>query len=226
MTKIFIATPAYSNKVNTQYAISLAETCLALSKNNISYQLCIHASGSLLCAERNRLVEAFWKSDATHLLCIDADLGWPAEAVLKLIEADEDFVCGLYPARGEKTFIFRPKTNENGSLKVYEEKNLLEMDYVPGGFLLLKRSAIQKMREANPDLYFEPKHEKMKDHAGYYFFRTEVWDGEFWGEDYVFCRVARDSGIKIYADPKIEFDHDGNRGMLLQVLTNEKPSNQ
>lgn len=223
MTKIFIATPAYDNKVNTQYAISLVNTCLELSKHKIDFELRVHVSGSLLCAERNRLVEAFWKSDCTHMLCIDADLGWPAESLIKMLEADEEFICGLYPARKEKTFIFRPVTAENGSLVVEEKKGLLEMLYVPAGFLLLKRCAIEKMREANPDLFFQPKHEKCKDESGYYFFRTEVWEGEFWGEDYVFCRVARNSGIKIYADPRIEFDHDGNRGMLMSILTNEKP---
>ena len=226
MTKIFIATPAYDGKVNVSYAVSLYNTCLELVSNDISFQTQINTSGSLLCAERNRLVEAFWKSDCTHMLCIDADLGWPKEAVLKMIEADEEFVAGIYPSRKEPVFIFRPKVNENGSIVVNVEKQLLEMDYIPGGFMLLKRSAIEKMRNANPDLFFEPKHEKCKDQKGYYFFRTELFEGEFWGEDYVFCRVARNSGVRIFVDPKIEFDHDGSRGMLLNVLTNERPKDQ
>lgn len=214
---IFVVTPAYSGKVNIQYAISLMETRALLSANNIIMTNRIAASGSLLVAERNRLIQNFWDSGATHMLCIDSDLGWPAQAVLAMLQADKDFIAGLYPARGgDKQFIFRPVENADGSL--VNEKHLFKMLYIPAGFMLIKREVIAKMREKFPELYYEPKDPRNKAEKAYCFFDTEVYEGEFWGEDYTFCRRAREAGFDIWIDPLIQFDHDGTIGSFQEVL--------
>lgn len=219
--KIMIATPAYSGKVDIPYAISLAETTVALRMRGVDVVPMITASGSLLVAERNRLVQAFWESDCTHMLCIDGDLGWPVQAVLALLDAKKEFVAGVYPARGaEKTFLFRPEYREDGGIET--DKHLLKMQYIPAGFMLITRSAIEKMREAHPDLYYEPKDARNNPDPGYCFFNTEVWEGEFWGEDFVFCRKARSAGVDIWVDPLIQFNHAGTIGMLLDVLTTDR----
>lgn len=217
--KLMIATPAYSGKVDIPYALSLANTMHLLQMHQIEVQPLITASGSLLVAERNRIIEAFWNSDCTHILCIDGDLGWPAQAVLAMLESKKEFVAGVYPARGtEKTFLFRPELNPNGT--IVNDKHLLKMQYIPAGFMLLTRSAIEKMRNAHVDLYFEPKDKSnLNPQAGYCFFNTEVWQGEFWGEDFVFCRKAREAGVDIWVDPLIQFDHAGTLGMLMESLT-------
>jgi hypothetical protein len=220
MTKIFIATPAYSGTVHVPYAISLSETVCYLAQAGINTLIRINTAGSLLVAERNRLIKAFLETDCTHMLFIDGDLGWPAQAVKALIEHDEDFVAGVYPSRKENIFMFRPILNEDQSI-AKSEKNLLGMEYIPAGFMLLKRHVLEKVIEMNPDLYFKPKDPNAPD--GHALFNTEVFEGEFWGEDYVFCRRARECGFKIYVDPLIEFDHAGIRGILLNALTDKKP---
>ena len=217
--KVMIATPAYSGKVDIPYALSLAETMHLLRLHQIEVQPLITASGSLLVAERNRIVQAFWESDCTHLLCIDGDLGWPPQAVLAMLEAKKEFVAGVYPARGEKgVFLFRPVLNEDGT--IVRDKHLLQMQYIPAGFMLIAKSAIEKMRDTHPDLYYEPKVKGPSNPMpGYCFFNTEVWEGEFWGEDFVFCRKAREAGVEIWVDPLIQFDHAGTVGMLYEALT-------
>lgn len=221
---VFIATPAFSGKVNVQYAISLADTKVLLESNGIQVSTRISASGSLLVAERNRLLEAFWQSDATHILCIDSDLGWPPLAVTAMLDADKEIIAGLYPARGKsKEFIFRPETNkDNGS--IVNEKHLLKMEYIPAGFMLIKREAIAKMRDKFPELHYKPKDPASKAESTYCLFNTEVWNGEFWGEDYIFCRNATQAGIDIWVDPFIQFDHDGTIGMFHEVLTQKNPN--
>lgn len=220
--KIFIATPAFDGKTHVQYTIALAETCMLLATNGIEYKISVNCSGSLLIAERNRLNKAFLESDCTHMLCIDSDLGWPPVAVLKMLQHEVDFVAGLYPARGEKTFLFRGCHNEDGALQS-NGKGLLKMQYIPAGFMLIKRCVLEKMTEHFSHLYFQPKSEKLKDEWGHCLFETEVKDGEFWGEDYVFCRRVRECGFDIWIDPLIQFDHAGNIGMFAEMLTQEKP---
>lgn len=222
--KLFLATPAFDGKVHVQYAIALAETAALCAKNHVLLEYRIVTSGSLLCAERNRLIEAFRQSDCTHMLCIDSDLGWPPQAVFEMLKKNIDFVAGVYPARGEKSFLFRPCTNEDGSVVVDKEKGLLKMNYIPAGFMLISRDAIQRIIDTHPETQFTPKDPSQI--AGHALFNTEVWNGEFWGEDYIFCRRAAEAGIDIWVDPVIQFDHAGNIGMLAQVLTDKPPEQQ
>lgn len=219
MIKLLIATPAYSGKVDANYAISLAETCSYLTSKGISIEMFVPTSGSLLAAERNRILRRFVKSDCTHILCIDADLAWPAIAVEAMLKHNVDFVGGCYPARLDKTFLFRPAHNPDGSL-VTNGISLLKMEYIPAGFMLIRRAVVEKMNEVHSERYFKPKQGPGDD--GYALFNTEVYDGEFWGEDYLFCRLVREAGFDIWVDPMIQFNHAGQIGMLAEALTGDK----
>ncbi len=224
MKKVMIATPAYDGRVHVPYAISLSETTMLLLNNGVQVAYNITTSGSLLVAERNRILKLFMQSDATHLLCVDSDLGWVPQFVLKMLLADKEFIAGVYPGRDGKSFTFRTFNNDNSS--IVEENGLLKMQYIPAGFMLMTRSVIEKLMKKFPELYFEPKHESMKKENGWLFFNTELWDGEFWGEDYVFCRKAREAGVDIWVDPLIQFDHAGVKGKLLDVLTDKPEQKQ
>jgi hypothetical protein len=216
---IFIATPAFNNKVNVQYALSLLNLNIALNINGVVVTNYVSNSGSLLVAERNKLIEEFYRSDATHILCIDSDLGFPAEAVVSMLAQDKEFICGIYPARAEDErieFLVRPKFSETNGL--ISDRHLLLAEYVPAGFMLISRGAIEKMRNKFPELYYQPKAEDKKEEHAYMFFNTEVHEGEFWGEDFVFCRRAREAGIDIWVDPLIQFDHNGKLGMFIEYL--------
>ena len=228
MTKIFIATPAFDGKTHVPYAIALAETVLHLSKFGIQCQFAINCSGSLLVAERNRLMKQFISSDCTHILCVDSDLGWSPLAVKALLDHGKDFVAGVYPSRRDNIFTFRPVYREDQSLikEVSNNAPLFQMNFIPAGFMLIRRNVIEKLIADNPKLYFEPKHPDLKHESGHYLFSTELRDGEFWGEDYVFCQHVRDSGFEIWVDPLIEFDHAGVRGCLTSVLTDQPPDKQ
>jgi hypothetical protein len=226
MTKIFIATPAFDGKVNVSYACALADTRLYLAVNSIETVIRIHTSGSLLVRERNDLVKAFLESDCTHMLCIDSDIAWNPPDIKKLIDHKEDFVGALYPARGpDKCFLFRGVYGENKKMDV-SEKGLLEMEYIPAGFMLIKRIVFESIILQRPDLYYEPKAEELKHTKGHLFFGIELWDGEFWGEDYVFCRNARKAGFRIWIDPMIQLDHAGQKAAFIECLTEKPPSEQ
>jgi hypothetical protein len=221
MKSIFIATPAFDGRVHIPYALSLSDTIFALKTNGYNVKPYITASGSLLVAERNRAVQAFWDSGCDYMFCIDSDLGWPAQAVLAMLNQDKEFICGVYPVRGSggKDFTYRPVSNDGAT--VVTENHLVKMLYVPAGFMIIKRSVIEKMRNKFPELYYCPKDPRNKELPGYCFFNTEVWEGEFWGEDYTFCRRAREVGVDIWCDPLIEFDHAGDRGIMLSTLRNK-----
>lgn len=219
---VFIATPAYDGKVFVQYAMSLLDTQKVLEMNGYETIVRVPVGSSLLVADRNRLVELFWQSGADYMLCIDNDIGFDARVLLKMLDSKKDFVAGVYPSRDNSGFNFRPVTEEDGRIVMCPETKLLKMQYIPAGFMLISRNVIETMRETYPELWYSPKDPRSQKESAFCFFDTEVWEGEFWGEDYVFCRRARQAGFDIWVDPLIEFDHAGVRGALIQALTDDK----
>jgi hypothetical protein len=226
MKKLFIGTPAYEGKVYVQYAMSLLDTCELLKSMFIEPVVRVPVSGSLLVADRNRLIQMFWESEAEYMLCIDNDLGWNPHSVVRLLNSGKDFCAGVYPTRNGAGFTFRPETEEDGRIVMCPDTKLLKMQYIPAGFMLFSRKVIETMRNKYPELYYTPKDKSSKTESAFCFFDTEVWEGEFWGEDYVFCRRVRDAGFDIWVDPLIEFNHAGVHGSLIQSLTTDKSKAQ
>jgi hypothetical protein len=224
--QIFIATPAYDGKVHVQYAMSLLDTYALLLSHGYQPIIRVPTCGSLLVADRNRLLQMFWDSGAEYLLCIDSDLGWNPLDVIRLIQADKEFAGGVYPSRDGAGFNFRPEVHEDGRIKICEQTKLLKVQYIPAGFMLIRRSVIKKLRDKYPELYYSPKDPASGTESSYCFFDTEVWDGEFWGEDYVFCRRVRRAGVDIWVDPLMYFDHAGKKGALMEILTTDRTKSQ
>ena len=222
---VFISTPAYEGKLHVQYAMSLLDTNDILKMTGNEVVVRIPVGSSLLVADRNRILQLFWETKSDYLLCVDSDLGWDPTVVLRFLEifekSDKEFIAGVYPSRDNSGFTFRPELEDDGRISMDKETGLLKMQYVPAGFMMMKRSVIEKLQKKYPELYYTPKDPRSKNDTGYCFFNTEVWEGEFWGEDYVFCRRVRDAGIDIWVDPTIEFNHAGVVGSLMQVLTND-----
>jgi hypothetical protein len=226
MKKIFIGTPAYEGKVLVQYAMSLLDLCKILELHGFEPIVRIPTCGSLLVADRNRLVEMFWQSGADYMLCIDNDLGFDPRVVLRMIQSRKDFVAGVYPSRDGLGFTFRPALEEDGRIVMCPETKLLKMEYIPAGFMLISRHMIETMRDKYPELWYSPKDPRSLKESAFCFFDTEVYEGEFWGEDYVFCRRARNAGFDIWVDPLIQFDHAGVKGAFIEVLSDKPQSEQ
>lgn len=216
-----IATPCHHGKVDNVYTLSLVDTCKALDKEKIDYELLLPTTGSILSKERNDIIEAFYRSDCTHLLTIDSDIGWKGRDVVTLLNHDKDIVCGVYPARTNTTldniYIFVPDANEEDDTIIVVD-GLLKMKNVPAGFMLISRNAIETMREKLPELRYENKSKIANFDSGYAFYNTELVDGSYWGEDFIFCRNAEKAGINIWCDPTLVLNHAGRVGSFLDYL--------
>lgn len=220
--KLMIVSPCHGGKVENLFVDSLIKTCKILTESNIDHEVFLPTTGSILSKERNELLQYFMESDCTHVLCVDSDLAWTPESVLNMINHDREFIAGVYPARtnnGTKQYIFNPELNPNGSLKC--EDSLLKMLHVPAGFMLIKREVIEKLRTYYPELKYKNDNGIRNVDEAYAFFNTELIDGHFWGEDFIFCRRVIDAGIEIWCEPKIHFVHAGIPGGIYEILTNK-----
>ena len=103
MQSVFVATPTYDEWVCMEYAADLAVTAFCLSKANIGMMHAIAPGNPFLDMARNQLVDRFLETDCTDLLFIDADVGWDAETVTRVLSYPQEVVGGLVPKRDAKT---------------------------------------------------------------------------------------------------------------------------
>jgi len=184
---LFIATPCYGGVVQEQYMRSVCDLQRLLDKLNISFDFHTISNESLVTRARNSLIAKFiGDKKASHLIFIDADIGFNPKSVLRLLALNEDVVGGCYPKKNVnwekvKTVLKdRPETNiddlhpqgldyvvnivaeENrGQKEVPIRDGFVKVMNIGTGFLMIKKKAIRKMIEKYPnDTY-------MNDISGY-----------------------------------------------------------
>lgn len=220
---IFVATPVHSD-VSIHYCQALLEFqqyCFA-HKVRAQFQL---MKSSLVTQGRNLCVGAFMESNMTHMLFVDSDIDFQASSIFKMIAADHEVTAVPYPLKSmqwEKLYE-KIKNNEITSIKelstrgytypmkVENEKDInvkngmMEVSHVPTGCLLIKRSVIEKMIKAYPQLRIDQptiiNGETVDKEFIYNFFDTwfDEENHKYYGEDFAFCKRWTDIGGKCYA---------------------------
>ena len=98
---LVVATPCFGGQVSSIYASSIFELQRAIrSKSNIDLKVLMRDGDALITRARANLMTLFLDDPAaTHLLFVDADIGFTPEQVFRLIESGADVVAGLYPIK-------------------------------------------------------------------------------------------------------------------------------
>ena len=74
--KLYIATPMYGGMCHGLYTKSLMDTTAVLMNHGIQSQIYYLFNESLITRARNYCVDEFMRSDYTHLMFIDSDIGF------------------------------------------------------------------------------------------------------------------------------------------------------
>jgi len=97
---LVILTPCYGGLAHVNYMICLINTLNFLKQFNINTTVEFCKNDSLITRARNNLIaKALTNQETTHVLFIDADIGWNPVEVVKLLIADKDIVGGVYPLK-------------------------------------------------------------------------------------------------------------------------------
>jgi hypothetical protein len=206
--KLMIAIPAYDNKLNIDSAFALSNLAVQVQSLGVKLYL-THLSGcSLITKARNCLVADFLKSDADTLLFVDADVVVTADAVLRLLalSLDKDITAGIYPRRGmDRKFFLDYYLDENGGLE-FDKNGLMRVKRIGTGFMMIQRHVIETMIAKHPEWAYNNNVDNRTDHA---IFDLKIVDGEYYGEDYLFCDRAAEDGFTVFLDPSISLPHVG-----------------
>ncbi len=207
--KLMVCVPAYDSKLNIDSAFALAN--LAVKAGNLGVKLYLtHISGcSLITKARNGLVADFLESDADSMLFIDADVVVNADAILRLfaLSLDKDITAGIYPRRGsDRKFFLDYHLDDKGALE-FDANGLLRISRIGTGFMMIQRHVLETMIAKHPEWAYDNNVTNRTEHA---IFDLAIVNGEYYGEDYLFCDRAAADGFTVFLDPSISLPHVGS----------------
>ncbi len=227
---LFVATPCYGGMVSQRYMIS-AIGLLRLGEQ-LGFRVTIDLLGyeSLITRGRNLLVSRCLDDySATHLMFIDADIGFDPAQVARMLAFDQDVVAGMYPLKlldwnsgmhravaGEavETAPLRYVGAPCEGAEAASHDGFVSGTYAGTGFMLIKRGVLEAMMAAYPHLRYAASHvaaqPSLSPHQ-YALFdcMIEPETGVYLSEDYTFCRRWRDIGGKIWLDTRGALIHIG-----------------
>lgn len=236
---VMIATPCYGGLIHEPYLRGLTSLVAQLSGSGTPINLATVVNESLITRARNELVKHFMMTECSHLIFIDADIGFTPEDVMQLVRHNKDIVVGAYPLKGirwsnidtapeiknseearrlttEYVVNFQFASDEDlqaGRLEVVE--GLIEVKDAGTGFMCIKRNVIERMIKEMPELKYEKEARFLMndkdDGVRWAIFDSEIdkEDSRYLSEDYLFCRRWQRMGGKVWLDPTITLTHMG-----------------
>ena len=239
---LVVATPCFGGNVTSLYAISLLGLQQACAQLGIEISFRLIGGDSLITRARNLAVQQFLATPtATHLLFIDADIGFAAEQALALLAADKD-VCGaIYPLK--RLDWERIRTHAQAGVADLQSStlnyvvDLLDPSEMPPteeffrvrsvgtGFMMIKRAVFTRMAEHYPETRFRNTHlglniDSAHSEANAFFDCVIDPDsGAYLSEDYTFCKRWRDIGGEIWARADSRLTHIGTNSFEGNLAT-------
>ena len=245
--------PCYDRSLTEPFFMSFMKTVMYLKEINCKFAVST-ITDSLINRARNNLVAKFMANPQfTHLIFLDVDLAFRPEDIVKLLWHDKEIITGSYPikdinwdkvvenvgkdvpakelAKKSTRFVVNPVRAGNNTIET--DNGAIAVHDAGTGFMCIKRSVIEKLIEAYPELKFNDDTGSMSDEEKnwtYAFFNSYVDDdGRFVSEDYGFCRYWQKLEGKVWVDPAIEIQHLGRfnyEGNMMDYLISisQKPA--
>ena len=218
--KILFATPCYGGLINSRTALNYIEVVKELDKRKIKHDIKFLVNSSLVTKGRNILTAHMLEDKSfTHLMFIDADMGFHTSTFFKLLDLDKHVVGCPYPAKlinwgkmyknidniKSPNDLIKNSVNHVGyPLPIENLKNnkCEKTDFLGTGFMLIKREVFIEMMDNEPKKFYKPDYPttafRFKNKKHYAFFENGIVDGNYRGEDYHFCEKWRKMGGNIW----------------------------
>lgn len=207
-TRVHICMPCYGGMLTESCFMSYIKWANTARQLGIDWTMETMTNESLISRARNTLTAKFLSNpDSTHLMFIDADIGWEPWHLLVMLNRDVDVIGGLYPMKSLPV-----KWCVNGFDGAEEGPDgLQEVTKTGTGFLLMKRGVFEKLnahpavKPFNSDIGLPPElNVYMKT-----YFDTAVRENRYYSEDWTFCENWRDLGGRIWVDKRVLLKHTG-----------------
>jgi hypothetical protein len=84
--RLFVGCPMYDGRCHAEFAFALCQLSALCTQLGVPLQIFFASGEALVMKARNAIADQFLRSDATHLMLIDADIGFQALDVMALLE--------------------------------------------------------------------------------------------------------------------------------------------
>lgn len=206
--RLFVATPMYGGQCSGMFTKSTNDLAIACARHGVELRFYYLFNESLITRARNYCVDEFLRSNCTHMMFIDSDIGFNYKDVLTLLHlCDEDtnygVMTGPYPKKTiswEKVksavnqgfadenpfslenfvgdYVFNP-ADDITEFRIDEPVRVREAGT---GFMMIDRKTFAKYSAAYPELSYLPDH-----------VRTEHFDGSREITAFFDCKIDPDS---------------------------------
>jgi hypothetical protein len=207
-TRVHICMPCYGGMLTESTFMSYIKWSNTARQLGLDWTMETMTNESLISRARNTLTAKFLHNkDSTHLMFIDADIGWEPWHLLVLLNRDVDVIGGLYPMKSLPV-----KWCVNGFEGAEEGADgLQEVSKTGTGFLLIKRAVFEKLNEhpaTKPFMNDIGLPVELNPYMKTYF-DTAVRENRYYSEDWTFCENWRDLGGKVWVDKRVLLKHTG-----------------
>ena len=207
-TRVHICMPCYGGMLTESTFMSYIKWSNTCRQLGIDWTMETMTNESLISRARNTLVAKFLNNpESTHLMFVDADIGWEPWHLLVMLNRDVDVIGGLYPM---KTLPVKWVVNGFDGAETGDD-GLQEVSKTGTGFMLVKRHVFDKLnahpavKPFNNDIGLPKELDK---HLRTYY-DTAVRENRYYSEDWTFCENWRDLGGKIWVDKRVLLRHTG-----------------
>jgi len=150
MTKILCFVPAFGQNISATTFLTTHALQQVFASKNISGGISTLSFPDI--AELRAMALTIWydtMKDSTHILFIDADMGFPPEMVIDMLLLDEPIVGAVYRQRCEN---ISWAGSGSGTPTTERKGNFMLVEGIGFGVTLIRRDAIDKMVKAYPEL--------------------------------------------------------------------------
>ena len=215
--RLMVATPMYGGACAGLFAKSIADLAALCTQYGVSLQMYFLFNESLVTRARNYCCDEFMRSEATHMMFIDSDIGFNPQDVIALLaladnDSEYDVIGGPYPKKcisWEKIkhavdkgvadkdpgvlekyvgdYVFNPK-NGQANIPLNEPVEVLE---IGTGFMMIRKNTGSRKIMQFFQAEIDPKSER------------------YLSEDYWFCQKIQELNMKTWFCPWMQMSHVG-----------------
>ena len=208
-TRVHICMPCYGGMLTESTFMSYIKWSNTCRQLGIDWTMETMTNESLISRARNTLTAKFLHNkESTHLMFIDADIGWEPWHLLVMLNAQKDVIGGLYPM---KSLPVKWCVNGFDGAEISEDGTLQEVSKTGTGFMLIKRDVFEKLNAhpaTKPFINDIGLPAELNPHMKTYF-DTAVRENRYYSEDWTFCENWRDIGGKVWVDKRVLLRHTG-----------------
>jgi hypothetical protein len=207
-TRVHICMPCYGGMLTESTFMSYIKWSNTCRQLGLDWTMETMTNESLISRARNTLTAKFLHNkESTHLMFVDADIGWEPWHLLVMLNRDVDVIGGLYPMKSLPV-----KWCVNGFDGAQEGPDgLQEVSKTGTGFMLIKRHVFEKL-DAHPATRPFANDIGLPVELNPYmktYFDTAVRENRYYSEDWTFCENWRDLGGKVWVDKRVLLKHTG-----------------